>query len=778
VELPDWMTPERCPRYVAAASAWEPGNGAATARVPATISAEQFRQHFSLIGGREIEVGRSPDCAICRVHPQVELKHCVIARSPTGSEYWIADLRTETGTWVNRAPVTIGRINSGDLIQVGPFAFALNGTDGFLVPVAGIPGAELHVENLDVGRLRIERLTIPAGQFIAVTGPSGSGKSTLLKALAGLREFRTKGIVRVDGRLVESDHAWYRSILGYLSQDAIVHGELSPLRALKINHRLRRRAAASDRDVRQVLRELEVPEARWRSPFCELSGGEQKRVRIASELMARPHLLLLDEPASGLDPEREFGLMKLLRALTMQGCTVVMVTHGQSHQKLCHREIRIHEGRIEEERSEPVVARKGRPAEPPPPPRGVRVGSRFTQLRCLLQREAVLSLHRWLGAAPATRRRRTHFARAVGGLKAMVRVLTIPEAFVPILFGVALHLTLPGSAKRELLGFFSILAAIWMGSSLSLLSIAGERTIFEHEHFLYLRIVPYVLAKFLWLGFVSILQTCLFFLVLWFLCTLFAPDATLFFGTGSVLFVLAILGCAGVALGLFISAAAGRNKEAAALLLPLVMIGQIVFSVQVAGDAGFLEMAYSTFHFHRCNVSPAVWAVHWRPDQGGWISQEASRVVQQRYRDKEEWTANHGLARPLNPVERNRILEQVRTEGVQDDEDVRRPSALVILLSYATLSRYGDIALRSFAYDEGAYRNYLGESGPETKCAEQYDYSGWRHSACAAIASIVCAMVLMTIATLRLQTTGLPRLRLLGLGRHPRLQDPDSQAAG
>jgi len=731
------------------------------------MSAEQFRQHFSLIAGGEIEVGRSPDCAICRVHPQVELKHCVIARSPKGSEYWIADLRTKTGTWVNRVPVALGRINSGDLIQVGPFAFALNGTDGFLVPVAGIPGAELNVENLDIGRLRIERLTIPAGQFIAVTGPSGSGKSTLLKALAGLREFRAKGkgIVHVDGRIVDGDDTWYRSILGYLSQDAIVHGELSPLRALKINHRMRRRTAASDRDVRQVLRELEVPEARWRSPFSELSGGEQKRVRIASELMARPHLLLLDEPASGLDPEREFGLMKLLRALTMQGCTVVMVTHGQSHQEFCHREIRIHEGRLHEEQSEPLVARKDRPAEPARADRGVSVGSRLTQLRCLLQREAVLSLQRWLGAAPAPARRRSRRARALGGLKALARILSTPEAFVPILFGVALHLTLPGSAKRERLGFFSILAAIWMGSSLSLLSIAGERSIFEHEHFLYLRIVPYVLAKFLWLGLVSILQTCLFFLVLWALCRLSAPDATLFFENGSALFVLVILGCAGVALGLLISAAAGRNKEAAALLLPLVMIGQIVFSVQVAGDGGFLERAYSTFHFHCCHVSPAVWAFHWRPDQGGWISQEASRVIQQRYLDREEWKESRGLARQLNPVERNRILEQVRTEGVADDEDVRRPSALVILLSYGTLSRYGDIALRSFAYDEGAYRNYLGESGPETKCAQQYDYCGWRHSAYAAIASIVCAMVVMTIATLRLQTTGLPRLRLLGLRR-------------
>jgi hypothetical protein len=340
-----------------------------------------------------------------------------------------------------------------------------------------------------------------------------------------------------------------------------------------------------------------------------------------------------------------------------------------------------------------------------------------------------------------------------GGAWCLWRAVTTPLVLVPVLFAVALHLTLAGSQKREMLGFFAVLTSLWMGSSLSLLSIVGERAIFDHESFLYLRIGPYVFAKFLWLGFVSVCQIGLFFGVLWRLRALAEQEVPLFYGNIWVFFVLAGLGCAGVALGLLISALAGHNKETATLLLPLVMIGQIVFSVQVAGDGGFLDSAYGSFHLHRCNVAPELWADRWSPEEGGWISGAASREVQERFRQRENTIRTYDHPRPLNKVERAKILQKVRGEQVLGEGDSKRPNTLAVLFSYLTLSRYGDIVLRSFAYDEGAYRYYVGDTAPEAAWARRYDYSGWRRDAYLAIAVMVAVMVLATICILRLQVS-------------------------
>ena len=99
------------------------------------------------------------------------------------------------------------------------------------------------------------------------------------------------------------------------------------------------------RRVAQVLATLELTE-RADMPIHRLSGGQSKRVSIASELLTEPTLLFLDEPTSGLDPGLEEALMLLLRELSYKGKSVVLVTHTLDNIHLCDAVVLLADGRL------------------------------------------------------------------------------------------------------------------------------------------------------------------------------------------------------------------------------------------------------------------------------------------------------------------------------------------------------------------------------------------------------------------------------------------------
>src|SRR5436190_11837886 len=99
-------------------------------------------------------------------------------------------------------------------------------------------------------------------------------------------------------------------------------GDLKPLEAIEFTARLHGRPVAQE-DVKQILRQLDLPERAWTNRVSRLSGGEDKRVRAAAELVTNPGLLVLDEPTNGLDDVRELRMLTLLRGLSYRGCTVI-----------------------------------------------------------------------------------------------------------------------------------------------------------------------------------------------------------------------------------------------------------------------------------------------------------------------------------------------------------------------------------------------------------------------------------------------------------------------
>jgi len=180
-------------------------------------------------------------------------------------------------------------------------------------------------------------LTVLSGQHVAIVGANGSGKSTLLKMLDGL-VFPTSGAIRAFGAPLTEDaledpayRRDFRARVGFVFQEADVqlfcsdaNDELAfgPLQLGLERDEVERR-------VREAAQQLRIEGVLDRPPYT-LSGGEKKRVAIASVLTMQPHVLLLDEPTNALDPRSQVWLLDVLEDWKREGRTVVMATHDLS----------------------------------------------------------------------------------------------------------------------------------------------------------------------------------------------------------------------------------------------------------------------------------------------------------------------------------------------------------------------------------------------------------------------------------------------------------------
>jgi ABC-type multidrug transport system ATPase subunit len=170
------------------------------------------------------------------------------------------------------------------------------------------------------------------GELCALIGPSGAGKSTLLKVLLGLRD-PASGDVRLGGRPLGA-----AGPVGYVPQRDALHTTLKVEPALEYGARLRLAAAPAGERRNRILHALSDVGLMDRRGvrIAHLSGGQQKRVSVALELLASPALLILDEPTSGLDPGLEAQLMGLFRALAGQRRIVLVATHAMESLDGCH----------------------------------------------------------------------------------------------------------------------------------------------------------------------------------------------------------------------------------------------------------------------------------------------------------------------------------------------------------------------------------------------------------------------------------------------------------
>jgi ABC-2 type transport system ATP-binding protein len=216
--------------------------------------------------------------------------------------------------------------------------------------------AAVRVTDLDVVRgtthaLRSVSLTVPEQRVTGLLGPSGSGKTTLMRAIVGVQVIR-RGSVDVLGLPAGSPEL--RRRVGYMTQAPSIYGDLTPRENLAYFARV---VGAGPKRVDEVLRIVDLV-SRADLVVRSLSGGERSRVSLASALVGRPGLLVLDEPTVGLDPVLRRDLWEMFHRLAEEGATLLVSSHVMDEAERCDSLILMRNGSVIVE-GEPDEIRRG-----------------------------------------------------------------------------------------------------------------------------------------------------------------------------------------------------------------------------------------------------------------------------------------------------------------------------------------------------------------------------------------------------------------------------------
>ena len=187
-----------------------------------------------------------------------------------------------------------------------------------------------HVTVRRGGRVVVADVTadVVAGSVTGVVGPSGSGKTSLMRAVVGVQR-RVEGRLEVLGR--PAGDPPLRECVGYLTQTPAVYADITVAANLAYFSAV---MGAPDGDVERVLHVVGMTgEAGIR--VDRLSGGQRARVALASVLLGRPRLLVLDEPTVGLDPALREELWAAFRDLARAGTTLLVSTHVMDEASRC-----------------------------------------------------------------------------------------------------------------------------------------------------------------------------------------------------------------------------------------------------------------------------------------------------------------------------------------------------------------------------------------------------------------------------------------------------------
>jgi len=205
-------------------------------------------------------------------------------------------------------------------------------------------------EEVETTALNGINLEIKEGEFVAIMGPSGCGKSTLLN-IVGLLDNPSGGDYNFFGtevaKMTERKRAQLRKgNIGFVFQSFNLIDELTvfenvELPLIYMNIPVKERKAK----VETVLERMNIMHRRNHFPQ-QLSGGQQQRVAIARAVVAKPKLILADEPTGNLDSKNGEEVMKLLQELNEEGTTIIMVTHSPYDAGFSHRIVNLFDGKV------------------------------------------------------------------------------------------------------------------------------------------------------------------------------------------------------------------------------------------------------------------------------------------------------------------------------------------------------------------------------------------------------------------------------------------------
>lgn len=192
-------------------------------------------------------------------------------------------------------------------------------------------------------------LTVEEGEFIAIVGASGSGKSTLLN-LVGALDTPTEGEIHIRGYEIselsqDEQIIFRRRNIGFVFQNFNLLPVLNIYENIILPLQLDGRTIDLD-FLNMILSSLKLEDKKYQMP-ATLSGGQQQRVAIARALIAKPALILADEPTGNLDSKTGMEVISLMKILSQKfHQTLIVVTHNDEIAQMSDRIIRIEDGKI------------------------------------------------------------------------------------------------------------------------------------------------------------------------------------------------------------------------------------------------------------------------------------------------------------------------------------------------------------------------------------------------------------------------------------------------
>lgn len=209
-----------------------------------------------------------------------------------------------------------------------------------------MPPQAIEVRDLTVRygtRTAVDGLSFAAdhGEIVALLGPNGAGKTTTVETLAGYRG-ADAGTARVAGLDPVTQHRALVQRVGVMPQDGGVYRSIRPDEALALFASYYPDPVAPD----ELLARVGLADRR-RTPWRQLSGGEQQRLSLALALVGRPDVAFLDEPTAGIDPAGRRAIRELVEGLRDDGVCVLLTTHDlEEAERLADRILIVDRGRL------------------------------------------------------------------------------------------------------------------------------------------------------------------------------------------------------------------------------------------------------------------------------------------------------------------------------------------------------------------------------------------------------------------------------------------------
>lgn len=543
---------------------------------------------------RVLTIGRNADCDIILPHVSVSRRHASIIQERGGC--FIQDDNSTNGVLVNGRRVN-GRqplcekdvivITNSRLVYTSSRVFYCCYRSGISVAAAHVSvergkGKKAVVTTNDVS------LSINPGELVSIIGGSGAGKSTILNCLCGYLP-PSSGCVLINGVSLYDNFNQLKSMIGYVPQADIVYDNLTVHDMLLYVAKLRlpsdTSAAEYEAAINRAVSLVDLDEKK-NSFIRALSGGQKKRASIAVELLSDPSLLLLDEPASGLDPGTERRLMCSLRRMADSGKTVILVTHSTLQLELCNKVVFMGKGgnlcyfgscdsalRFFGVRD--VVDIYGLITDNAP----------YWRQRYLASGRPQGSIEKGEPApVPQKKPNRRQFgvlcaryARLILNDRQRLLLMLLQAPLLALLISIVAD----GEQFHQFemtnsLLFALACSAFWIGILNAIQEICKERSITKREYMTGLSLNAYLLSKVFILGFLCLVQSVMLLSV--FALFVGLPKEGLLFHPWLEMLITTFLGAvASTAMGLFVSSLF-TNADRAMTLAPILLMPQILFS--------------------------------------------------------------------------------------------------------------------------------------------------------------------------------------------------------